>query len=281
MQKIVLTGACGALGTVLREPLTRKAAELLSVDIADAPDTLYPGESFAQADVSKMDEIGPLLEGADMVVHFASIADEAPFEQILQSNLIGAYNVWEAAYKHGVRRIIFASSVHAVGMHEINAGIDLDAPHRPDTYYGLAKCFTEDLARLAWEKRGIECVSIRIFSCTPEPGNVRALGSWLSHGDLIQLVERSIEAQTVGYTPIFGISGNTRAAVSNAKASFLGYQPKDNAEYLADELFAKAKPVDPQDLQHTRLGGPFAIVPLGESGVAMIKRLSEAAKDED
>ena len=274
MKKIVLTGAAGALGTVLRAPLSRLCDALVSTDIAPAPATLGANETYVQADLAQMDQIGPLLEGAEMVVHFGSIADEAPFEDILGPNIIGAYNIWEAAHRHGVRRIVFASSVHAVGMHETNAGIDLDAPHRPDTYYGLAKCFTEDLARMAWEKRGIECVSIRIFSCNPEPTNARALGTWLSYPDLIQLVERAIEAPTTGYTAIFGISANTRAPVQNGKASFLGYQPKDNAEYKAAELLARAGRLDPQDPQHMRLGGPFAIVPLGESGVAMIKRLS-------
>ncbi|SMY06145.1 NAD-dependent epimerase/dehydratase family protein [Flavimaricola marinus] len=275
MTKFVLTGAAGALGSVLRGPLSQMCDELLSTDIVDEISDLAPNERFVQADVSQRDQIGPLLEGADMVIHFASIADEAPFEELLGPNFIGAYNIWESAHEHGVRRIIYASSVHAVGMHNVNDGIDLDAPHRPDTYYGLAKCFTEDLARMHWEKRGIECVAIRIFSCSPEPGNARALGSWLSYGDLIQLVQRGIEAPTVGYTAIFGISGNTRGAVNNAKASYLGYVPQDNAEYMAAELLAKAGKLDPQDPQHMKLGGPFAIVPLGESGVAMIKRLSE------
>lgn len=274
MQKLVLTGAAGALGSVLREPLSRLCDHLLSTDIAAPPARLHPNETYSQADLGQMDQIEPLLDGADMVVHFGSIADEAPFAQILHSNILSAYNIWEAAHRHGVRRIVFASSVHAVGMHETNAGIDLDAPHRPDTYYGLAKCFAEDLARMAWEKRGIECVAIRIFSCNPEPGNARALGTWLSYPDLIQLVERAIDTPTVGYTAIFGVSANTRAPVDNGKAAFLGYQPKDNAEYKAAELLAKAGPLDPQDPQHMRLGGPFAIVPLGESGVAMIKRLS-------
>jgi uronate dehydrogenase len=275
MTKFVLTGAAGALGTVLRGPLSQMCDHLLSTDIVEGITNLAPNETYARADVADPAQIGPLLEGADMVIHFASIADEAPFEVLLGPNFIGAVNIWEAAHTHGVRRIIYASSVHAVGMHDVNAGIDLDAPHRPDTYYGLAKCFTEDLARMHWEKRGIECVAIRIFSCTPEPGNARALGSWLSHGDLVQLVQRSIEAPTVGYTAIFGISGNTRGAVNNAKASYLGYIPQDNAEYKSAELLAKAGRLNPQDPQHMKLGGPFAVVPLGESGVAMIKRLSE------
>lgn len=275
MKKIVLTGACGALGMQLRAPLARLAESLVSVDIAPAPATLLANETFAQADVAQMDQIAPLLEGAEMVVHFAALVDEAPFEDLLGPNFIGAYNVWEAAYRHGLRRVVYASSVHAVGMHPSADGIDTTATHRPDTFYGLAKCFAEDLGRMYWEKRGLESVCLRIMSCTPEPQNVRALGTWLSFGDLIQLVERAIDSPTVGHTIAYGVSANTRAAVSNARVGFLGYRPQDNAEDWAEELFAKAVAPDAHDLAQTRLGGPFAAVPLGESGIAAIRRMTE------
>lgn len=278
LKKIVLTGARGALGTVLREPLSAMAETLLSTDILDAPDRLLPNESFVRADLAERGEIAPLMEGAEMVAHFGSKVDEAPFDELLGPNYIGAYNIWESAYQAGARRIVFASSVHAVGMYRANEGIDLDARHRPDTFYGLAKCFTEDMARMYWEKRGLETVAIRIFSCTPEPGNARALSTWLSYPDLVRLVTRAIDSPTTGYTEIFGISNNDRAQVSNAKANFLGYRPQDNAEDYAEQILGKGLPPDPQDLQHMCIGGPFAIVPLGESGVAMIRRLTEAAK---
>jgi len=277
LKKIVLTGAAGALGSALRAPLAKMAEELLSTDINPATGPLAENETFVQADLAEMDQIAPLMEGAEMVVHFGSYVDEGPFEQLLGPNFIGAYNIWESAYRAGARRVIFSSSVHAVGMYRANEGIDLDARHRPDTFYGLAKCFTEDMARMYWEKRGLETVSIRIFSCTPEPGNARALSTWLSYPDMIQLVTRGIDSPTTGYTEIFGISNNDRAQVSNAKASFLGYRPKDNAEDYAEALLGKGMAPDPQDLQHMCLGGPFAVVPLGESGVAMIRKMSEAA----
>jgi len=278
MQKIVLTGARGALGTALREPLSKLCDELVSTDILAAPDSLFANESYAQADVAQMDQIGPLLEGADMVVHFGAIVDEKPFEELWGPNFVGAYNVWEAAHKHGLRRVIYASSIHAVGMYPTNQGIDTEVPHRPDTFYGLAKCFAEDLGRMYWEKRGLESVCLRILSCTPEPQNTRALGTWLSYGDMIQLVERAIDTPTVGFSVIYGVSANSRAPVSNARVPFLGYRPLDNAEYKADELFAKADPADPQDLALTRVGGPFAAIPLGESGIAALQKMTAGAK---
>lgn len=275
LKKIVLTGAAGALGSALREPLSRMCERLTSVDIKDAPAQLAPNETWAKADCAEMDQVAPLMEGAEMVVHFAAIPDERSFEELLRPNFLSSYVVWEAAYRAGARRVVYASSVHAIGMHETNRGIDTDALHRPDTFYGLSKCFTEDLARLYWEKRGIEAVCLRIFSATETPQNTRALGTWLSRGDLIHMVERAVDTPTTGFCVVYGISNNDRAPVTNAKVSFLGYRPKDNAEDYAAEILAKAGKPDPQNPAQMRLGGPFAAVPLGESGVAGIQKMSK------
>jgi uronate dehydrogenase len=243
MKKIVLTGAAGRLGSHLREPLSKMADVLVSSDLADDVGTLYDGETYIKADLTSLDDMTALLEGADMVVHFGAYGDEAPFDTILGPNIIGAYNVWEAAYKNGVRRVVYASSIHAVGMHPKNEFIGTDAPHRPDTFYGLAKCFAEDLASMYWDKRGLESVCMRILSAA-NVGNPRAVGSWLSYDDLIQLVTRAIDTPVTGFAVIYGVSNNDRAPVDNSKASFLGYRPKDNAEQFATEQFANGGVLD-------------------------------------
>ncbi|WP_207208063.1 NAD(P)-dependent oxidoreductase [Salipiger sp. IMCC34102] len=274
MKKLVLTGAAGKLGSVLRKPLSAMCETLVSTDIAeDLPDPL-PNETYVKAELGQLDQVEPLLEGADMVVHFGAIGDEAPWEQILNSNIVGAYTVWEAAYRQGVRRVVYASSIHAVGMHPKTDCLDGTERHRPDTYYGLAKCFAEDLASLYWDKRGIESVCMRIYSCDPEPTNARALSTWLSHDDLVRMVTAAITSPTTGFSIVWGVSDNDRAPVSNGRASFLGYRPQDNAETYAEAVLAKAAPMDPQNPEDMCHGGPFAIVPLGESGVAMIKARS-------
>jgi uronate dehydrogenase len=280
-KKIVLTGACGNLGMEIRATLAGLADELVSVDVADAPETLLENETFVKADCANFDEVLPLMEGANMAVHFASIPDERPFETLLGPNFLSSYNVWEAGHRHGVQRVIYASSVHAVGMHENAAGIDTDADHAPDTFYGLAKCFAEDLGKLYWAKRGMESVHLRIFSCTKVPQNLRALRTWLSFDDLRHLVDRAVTATTTGFAVVYGISNNDRAPVSNAKAVFLGYKPKDNAENWAESLFAGAQPADPSDRAQLCIGGPFATIPLGESGVAAIQAMSNPAPDPD
>ena len=270
MKRIVLTGAAGRLGSWLREPLTKLCEELVSSDIAEGVGALYPGERYVRADLADLAQIGPLLEGADMVVHFGAIGDEAPFEEILGPNIVGAYNIWEAAHRNGVRRVVYASSIHAVGMYPKNERIGADAPHRPDTFYGLAKCFAEDLARMYWEKRGLEAVCLRILSCA-QVTSPRALGTWLSYDDLIHLVTRAIDTPVTGFTVIYGVSDNDRAPVDNSAAHFLGYRPKDNAERFAAEILAAAPAADPSDPAQFCHGGPFAAVPLGESGVARMK----------
>ncbi|WP_409438132.1 NAD-dependent epimerase/dehydratase family protein [Yoonia sp.] len=277
MKKLVLTGAAGRLGSYLREPLSKLCDELVSTDIKDDIGTLYDGETFVQADLANSDDMMKVIEGAEMVVHMGAFVDEGPFEQLLGPNFVGSYNVWEAAHKHGVRRVIYGSSIHAVGMYPKNEFINTEVAHRPDTFYGLAKCFTEDLGRMYWEKRGLESVHMRILSCA-QVNNPRALGSWLSYDDLIQLVTRCIDTPVTGFAVIYGVSNNDRAPVDNAKAAFLGYKPKDNAEDFAAEVLAEADIFDPHDPGHMCHGGPFASVDLGNSGLAGMNVIDDTKK---
>lgn len=267
MKKLVLTGAAGRLGSFLREPLSAMCETLVSTDLAEDIGTCYPGENYVQADLQDLDAMVALLDGADMVVHFGAYGDEAEFETILGPNIIGAYNIWEAAWRNKLRRVVYASSIHAVGMHRKTDFIGTDVAHRPDTFYGLAKCFTEDLASLYWDKRGMESVCMRILSCA-EVTNPRAVGTWLSYDDLVHLVERAIDTPVTGYSVIYGVSANDRAPVDNSRASHLGYRPKDNAERFAKDIYAKAGTLDPNDPANLCHGGPFAAVELGNSGIA-------------
>jgi uronate dehydrogenase len=274
LKKLVLTGAAGRLGSYLREPLSKMCDELVSTDIVDDPGQLYAGERYVKADLASYDQIFPLLEGADMVIHFGAIVDEKPFEELLGPNFIGSYNIWEAGYQQGVRRVVYASSIHAVGMHKKRDFIGIDAPHRPDTFYGLAKCFTEDLGSMYWDKRQMESVHLRILSAA-QVNNPRALGSWLSYDDLIHLVTRAIDTPSVGFSVIYGVSNNDRAPVDNTLASFLGYRPTDNAEQFADAVLAEADAPDLSDPAEMLQGGPFAKVDLGQSGVAQMKIVND------
>jgi len=269
MRRIVLTGAAGRLGSYLREPLAALAGELVSTDIAEEIGALHGNERYVRADLADLAAMEAAFEGAEMVVHFGAKADEAPFDEILGPNIVGAYNVWEAAHRCGARRVVYASSIHAVGMYPKTEAIGVDAPHRPDTFYGLAKCFAEDLGRMYWEKRGLEAVCLRILSCAQVTGP-RALGSWLSYPDLVRLVRAAVDTPVTGFSVIYGVSANDRCPVDNSGAAFLGYRPQDNAEGFAPGILAAAGPADPRDPGQMCHGGPFAAVPLGESGTALM-----------
>ena len=277
MKKLVLTGAAGRLGSYLREPLAAMCDVLVSTDIVEDIGQLYSGETYMRADLADLDAMVAVLEGADMVVHFGAYCDEAPFEKLLGPNFIGAYNVWEAAHRNGLRRVVYASSIHAVGMYPKTDFIGTDVPHRPDTFYGLAKCFAEDLGRMYWDKRGLESVHLRILSAA-QVNNPRSLGSWLSYEDLIQLVTRAIDTPVTGFAVIYGVSDNDRAPVDNSGAAFLGYRPRDNAEGFAAQVLAQAAPMDPADPGHMCHGGPFASVELGKSGVAGMNIVDDKKK---
>ncbi|MEO1563744.1 MAG: NAD(P)-dependent oxidoreductase [Pseudomonadota bacterium] len=277
--KLVLTGAAGALGSRLRKPLSKMCETLVTTDVEVVADTL-PNETFVQADLSDFDAIAALIDGAEMVVHFGAIVDEKPFEELLGPNFIGSYNVWEAAFRTGARRVIYASSIHAVGMQPVNANIGIDAPHAPDTFYGLAKCFTEDLGRMYWDKRGLESVHLRILSCAPVK-NARALGTWLSYDDMVRLVVSAIQTQVTGFSVIYGVSDNDRAPVNNDKARHLGYAPKDNAEQFAKEILEGAPKGDPKDPAQFYVGGPFAVVDLGQSGMDAMRSLNKATSGKE
>jgi uronate dehydrogenase len=269
LKKIVLTGAAGRLGGYLRKPLAAKCETLVSTDIAPLTDPLIKGESFVQADLADYAKMSEIIKGADMVVHFGGHPDEKRFEDILHANIIGCYNIWQAAHEAGVRRIVYASSIHAVGLHPKTTAINIHTPHRPDSYYGLAKCFAEDMAKLYWDKKGLEAVCLRILSCA-NVTNSRALGSWLSYDDLIHLVERAVDTPTTGFAVIYGVSNNDRSPVDNSGASFLGYRPRDNAEQFSEDILANAPDPDPRDPDQMMHGGPFATTDLGESGVAKL-----------
>ena len=264
IEKIVLTGAGGRLGSYLRDPISKLCKNLVSTDIKKNIGPLYENEKFIQADLSNFDEINLIIENASMVCHFGAIVDELPFDKLLGPNYVGSYNIWESSRRHNVKRVIYSSSMHAVGMYPKTMTLKTDTPHRPDSFYGLAKCFTEDLAKMYFEKNKIEAVCLRIASCAPV-NNARSLSSWLSYNDLIKLVIKSIDTPYTGYTVIYGISNNDRKNVDNSNASHIGYIPEDNAEIFAQEILQKDLTEELNDKGNQRHGGAFASTELGVS----------------
>ncbi|WP_063732033.1 NAD-dependent epimerase/dehydratase family protein [Streptomyces sp. RTd22] len=259
---ILLTGAAGGMGTLMRELLPPYGYELRLFDVVpipDAPDAII-------ADLADKDALRRAVEGVDAIIHLAGISLEAPFEKILAANIQGTYNLYEAAREAGVRRIVFASSNHAVGFTPRPSGDDaplipVDTPRRPDTYYGISKSFGEDLGSYYWDKYGIESVAIRIGSCFPEPTNVRMLSIWMSPADGARLLHAALTAEDVGYTVVYGSSDNTRLWWDLSSARALGYDPQDDSEPYAAKLIAEHGELDPANPDHANLGGAFCTNP--------------------
>ncbi|MEU9041026.1 MULTISPECIES: NAD(P)-dependent oxidoreductase [unclassified Kitasatospora] len=255
-REVLLTGAAGRIGTCLRELLPAYGYRLRCFDRAPVP-----GEPEAIiADLRDSAALASAMDGVDAVVHLAGIPGEAPFADILAANIEGTYRLYDAARAAGVRRIVNAGSNHAVGFTERPADggtVPVDTPQRPDTYYGLSKCFGENLASLYADRHGMETVSLRIGSFTAEPRSIRMLATWLSPGDCARLVHAALTGPVAGHTVAYGISANTRAWWDLASARALGYQPLDDAEVFAAELIAKLGELPADDPEFRYLGGGF------------------------
>ena len=253
-RNILLTGAAGLLGTTLRKALAPRVARLRSTDIAVLSGPA-DNEELVQADLASPTAAAALVAGMDAVVHFGGISKDEPFEAVARVNIIGVHALYEAARLAGVKRVVFASSVHAVGYYPQTEVIDTRAPTRPDSFYGVGKVFGEAIAQLYWDKHGLETVSIRIGSCEPVPSNRRHLRTWLSFGDLHQLVERSLTVAHVGHMIVFGASDNSERFWDNRHAGPLGYRPRDSADdYRAAVLEADPSP-DGSDPLYRAQGG--------------------------
>ena len=253
---ILITGAAGRLGSELRRGLAPLARKLRLADVDKIKDP-KSNEEVLPFDLSDMDAVMKACEGVDAIVHFGGAPHERPWQEVLDSNIRGSYHIYEGARKHGVGRVIYASSVHAIGYHELENHIDTAAPHRPDSLYGLSKCFVEDLGRLYWDKFGIESVMVRIFSSFPEPADRRMLWSWLSFDDCVRLVTAALTAPRVGFTVTVGISDNAVKPVDNRLAGHLGFHPKDNTERFRETLEARTDKPDPNAPAVRCLGGWF------------------------
>lgn len=257
-KRILLTGAAGLLGKVLRQKLSPQVEFLRSTDIAELADPSR-NEEFVQADLGDLSAATKLVADIDAIVHFGGISKEADFDTISRVNINGFHNLYEAARQAGVKRVVFSSSVHTTGFYEQTQVIDATAPYRPDSYYGVAKVFGEALAQLYWDKHGLETVSLRIGSCEPTPSNRRHLRTWLSFDDMTQLVERSLTVPRVGHTIVYGASNNAESFWDNRHAKPLGYQPKDSADVYRDAILSGDHEPDRDAVVSRYQGGIFCL----------------------
>jgi len=254
--RLLLTGAAGGLGRVLRPRLARLCDTLRVSDIA-AMAPAGPGEEVMPAALQDRAAVHALLQGVTAVVHLGGISTEHAFEDILPANILGTFHVYEAAREHGVRRIVFASSNHVTGFYTQGQTVDPRMPVRPDGYYGLSKAFGENLAQFYFDRHGIETVSLRIGSSFPEPTDRRMLASWLSYDDLERLVVAALSAPVVGHTVIYGMSDNKLSWWDNTSARHIGFRAQDSADVFSAAIETRQGPVDPDRPSVRYQGGAF------------------------
>lgn len=268
-QRILITGAGGNMGQLLRGRLAAPGRALRLLDRTPVA-SAEPGEDVESvvASVSDLDEMVAACEGVDAIIHLGGISKEAPFEEILDTNVRGSYSILEAAHRQGVPRVVLASSNHAVGYYLRDdsppEGLPADLSPRPDTYYGWSKAAMESLGRLYVDTYGMDVFCVRIGSCFVEPFDVRMLTTWMSPDDGARLMEACLSTGQGGFRLVWGVSPNTRKWWSLAAGEEIGFHPVDDSEVFADKLIAQFGPADPEELLHRLVGGKFCFVPLGE-----------------
>lgn len=255
-KRVLLTGAAGALGRQLRLSGASLAEHVRLTDRQASAD-LAPHEEDRPLELADFAAVSDAVEGCDAIVHFGGQSLEGAWDAVLNANIVGGYNIYEAARRHGVKRVVYASSVHATGYYERTRTIDAAVPTRPDSLYGVSKTFAENLSRCYFDKFGIESVCLRIGSCFPEPTDRRHLITWLSYRDLRQLVGLSLSAPRVGHMICFATSRNSQAFWDNRAAAVLGYKPEDSADDHRDKVFAATDQGDPDDPAVRFQGGSF------------------------
>lgn len=255
-QRVLLTGAAGGIGTRLRTLLKGAYRELRLSDVS-VPKNLGKDESFAPADLADMAAVEKIVKGVDGIIHLGGVSIEKPWEMIHPANIVGCYNLFEAARRHGVKRVVFASSNHVMGFYRRRRKVGTDALVRPDSRYGVSKAFGEALGAFYADKYGLRVLCIRIGNFADKPVDLRRMSIWISPDDLVQLIRIGLEHPDVCYDVVYGASDNARSWWDNAAAFRLGYKPTGRAEeHVKDAMAGQAK-LPPDPIADLFQGGPF------------------------
>jgi uronate dehydrogenase len=255
-ERLLLTGAAGGLGKALRERLKANCHVLRLSDVADFGPAAQ-GEEVMLADLADARAVDAMVAGTNAIVHLGGVSVDGSFGPILQANILGLYNLYEAARVHGVKRIVFASSNHVTGFYRQGETITADHPARPDGMYGLSKAFGEDLSRFYFDRHGIETACVRIGSSFPEPRDRRMLATWLSYDDLHRLITACLTTPVLGHSIIFGMSNNAVTWWDNSRANHIGYKPQDSSDIFRDAIYARTQAPDLSDPVAQFQGGGF------------------------
>jgi uronate dehydrogenase len=256
MKRVLLTGAAGDVGGRLRKLLRPIYPEMRLSDIK-TPADLAANEPFVAADLAKLDQVEKIVDGIEGIIHLGGFSVEGPWETILQANIIGCYNLFEAARRKGVKRVVFASSNHAIGFYPRTHCIGADVTVRPDSRYGVSKAFGEALGAMYADKHGLRVTCLRIGNVGDKPIDKRRLSIWISAEDLVQLVRIGLEHPELRYEIFYGVSFSERSWWDNTRAYEYGYRPSGRAEDYRDAALAATAKQPPDPVADFFQGGPF------------------------
>jgi len=255
MHKILLTGAAGDIGTRLRKLL--KGVYSLRLSDIRKPANLGADEEFIAADIADYEQVNNVTAGIDGVVHLGGHSVEGPWDTIHKSNIVGCYNMFEAAYRSGVKRIVFASSNHAVGFYPRDRKIGVDVTVRPDSRYGVSKAFGEAIGALYADKHGLRVTCIRIGNVNDKPLDKRRLSIWVKPEDLTQLIRIGLEHPDIHFEIFYGSSDNEAGWWDNSNAKRYGYRPQFRSEDFRAEAMAEQAKLSPDPIGERFQGGPY------------------------
>jgi uronate dehydrogenase len=235
---VLLTGAAGTIGQALAQRLPAYGWDLRPFDRDETAGGIV-------GDITRPADLDAAVAGVEAIVHLAGIPTEAPWPDIRDANIEGTFQVFEAARRAGVPRVVYASSNHAVGFTPLTDDQPADLAPRPDTLYGVSKVFGEALGRYYVDRYGMRVACLRIGTFEDRPSHPRSLGSWLSPDDGARLVDAALRSTSLEYAIVWGISANTRRTWSLDAGRALGYEPQDDAEdHLAEIPDAPPHPSD-------------------------------------
>ncbi|WP_082126628.1 NAD-dependent epimerase/dehydratase family protein [Allosalinactinospora lopnorensis] len=264
-ERILITGAAGGLATLMRPRLARPGRVLRLLDITE-PAAPEPDEEVVTASVTDRAAVAEAMRDVSAVIHLGGHSLEGPWENMLDVNMNGTYVVLEAARTAGVRRLVLASSNHAVGFRPREEEVPDYAFPRPDTFYGVSKVTMEALGSLYHDSFGMDIIAVRIGSCFERPKDVRMLAHWLSPDDGARLFETCMSTPSPGFRVVWGVSDNTRRWIALDEARSLGFEPLDDSEVFAAELLAKEGEPDLSRPPHNQVGGSWRIAAADPDG---------------
>ncbi|KJF74608.1 NAD-dependent epimerase/dehydratase family protein [Agrobacterium arsenijevicii] len=259
MTTILITGASGGVGTRMRQLLRGHYDHIRLTDIRE-PNNLQPNESFVAADISNFEQVSRAVEGVDGIVHFGGLPLEFAWDDMLQANIVGTYNILEAARIAGVKRYVFASSNQVVGFYRRDRRLGTDTVLRPSSRYGVTKAFGESLAALYADKHGIRSLCIRIGRVWDKPEDVRRLSIWIAPEDLAQLVRIGLDHPDLHYDIVYGVSDNAASWYDNRRATELGYRPAFRAEDFREDAIAAEALKTPDPVADHFMGAKLAAI---------------------